>query len=297
MKADKLIIEEMNNVAYKNLPKMVVSLLLMVVINGVIGSLITTALSLFGNVAVCMGLLWLVVYSSLFLYYGFSSILGNFYTKKPTYLGDLFCGRKDNRRLINISAIVLIVLFVVVLASTIFLFVMGKNIADSNSEEFLLEMQNKSLIFAMSALLIIFLGMILYGIPRAMLFPSMYNNPKMKFKEVLSYSRELLEGKVFKFIWFCIKACKIPLITSIVSMSLTFFVSNYFIYSIAETVFIISFYYTIIYIILSINAYYYELTAKKEEFLGIENGAGKTENLNNSEKSSEEEECLSLTEE
>lgn len=297
MKADKLIIEEMNNVAYKNLPKMVVSLLLMVVINGVIGSLITTALSLFGNVAVCMGLLWLVVYSSLFLYYGFSSILGNLYTKKPTYLGDLFCGRKDNRRLINISAIVLIVLFVVVLASTIFLFVMGKNIADSNSEEFLLEMQNKSLIFAMSALLIIFLGMILYGIPRAMLFPSMYNNPKMKFKEVLSYSRELLEGKVFKFIWFCIKACKIPLITSIVSMSLTFFVSNYFIYSIAETVFIISFYYTIIYIILSINAYYYELTAKKEEFLGIENGAGKTENLNNSEKSSEEEECLSLTEE
>ena len=297
MKADKLIIEEMNNVAYKNLPKMVVSLLLMVVINGVIGSLITTALSLFGNVAVCMGLLWLVVYSSLFLYYGFSSILGNLYTKKPTYLGDLFCGRKDNRRLINISAIVLIVLFVVVLASTIFLFVMGKNIADSNSEEFLLEMQNKSLIFAMSALLIIFLGMILYGIPRAMLFPSMYNNPKMKFKEVLSYSRELLEGKVFKFIWFCIKACKIPLITSIVSMSLTFFVSNYFIYSIAETVFIISFYYTIIYIILSINAYYYELTAKKEEFLGIENGAGKTENLNNLEKSSEEEECLSLTEE
>ena len=297
MKADKLIIEEMNNVAYKNLPKMVVSLLLMVVINGVIGSLITTALSLFGNVAVCMGLLWLVVYSSLFLYYGFSSILGNLYTKKPTYLGDLFCGRTDNRRLINISAIVLIVLFVVVLASTIFLFVMGKNIADSNSEEFLLEMQNKSLIFAMSALLIIFLGMILYGIPRAMLFPSMYNNPKMKFKEVLSYSRELLEGKVFKFIWFCIKACKIPLITSIVSMSLTFFVSNYFIYSIAETVFIISFYYTIIYIILSINAYYYELTAKKEEFLGIENGAGKTENLNNLEKSSEEEECLSLTEE
>ena len=297
MKADKLIIEEMNNVAYKNLPKMVVSLLLMVVINGVIGSLITTALSLFGNVAVCMGLLWLVVYSSLFLYDGFSSILGNLYTKKPTYLGDLFCGRKDNRRLINISAIVLIVLFVVVLASTIFLFVMGKNIADSNSEEFLLEMQNKSLIFAMSALLIIFLGMILYGIPRAMLFPSMYNNPKMKFKEVLSYSRELLEGKVFKFIWFCIKACKIPLITSIVSMSLTFFVSNYFIYSIAETVFIISFYYTIIYIILSINAYYYELTAKKEEFLGIENGAGKTENLNNLEKSSEEEECLSLTEE
>ena len=269
MKADKLIIEEMNNVAYKNLPKMAVSLILMLIINGIIGSLIKTALSLFGNVAVCMGLLWLVVYSSLFLYYGFSAILGNFYQKKPTYLGDLFCGRKDNRRLINISAIVLIVLFVVILASTIFMFVMGKNIAESNSEEFLLEMQNKTLIFAFSVLLIIFLGMIIYGIPRAMLFPAMYNNPKMKFKEVLTYSRELLDGKVFKFIWFCLKACKIPLLTSIVSMIIYFVVSNSFIFSIAEIIYLFSFYYTIINIILSINAYYYELTAKEEECLSL----------------------------
>ena len=60
-----------------------------------------------------------------------------------------------------------------------------------------------------------------------------------------------------------------------------------------------------IYVILSINAYYYELTAKDDEFLGIEEDSGilenqeileSQENLEKTENSSEEEECLSLPE-
>lgn len=305
MRADNLIIEKINQTFYKNLTKMAVSLIFMLIINSLIGGIVMGTTMILMQPSTALLLLWLVVLVSLFLYYGFSVILGNFYQEKPTIIGDLFIGKKDNRRLIFITLIIMGIFVAVIFIFLFFLLFYGLKKYDLNTESGLNSLQElgfNSMLFAVGG---VFLFMFILALPHALLFPTMANNPKLKLKEVLRESRQLLKGRFFKFIWFCIKAGKYPLITAILSLGLSFAIPNEFVVSILDFVFTISFYYLVIYVILSINAYYYELTAKDDEFLGIEEDSGtlenqemleNQENLEKTENSSEEEECLSLPE-
>lgn len=305
MKSDNLIIDKINETFYKNLTKMAVSLIFMLIINSIIGGIVMGITMILMQPSTALLLLWLVVLVSLLLYYGFSVILGKFYQGKPTIIGDLFIGRKDNIRLVFIALIVLGIFIAVIFIFLFFLMFYGLNNYDIETEAGLQAIQElgfNTMIFVVGAA---FLLMFFLALPHALLFPTMANNPKLKLKEVLRESRKLLKGRFFKFIWFCIKAGKYPIITCILSFTLGFVFTNEFIVSILDFVFTISFYYLVIYVILSINAYYYELTAKDDEFLGIEDGSGtlenqemleSQENLEKAEKPSEEEECLSLPE-
>lgn len=305
MKSDNLIIDKINETFYKNLTKMAVSLIFMLIINSIIGGIVMGITMILMQPSTAMLLLWLVVLVSLLLYYGFSVILGKFYQGKPTIIGDLFIGRKDNIRLVFIALIVLGIFIAVIFIFLFFLMFYGLKKYDLNTESGLNSLQElgfNSMLFAVGG---VFLFMFILALPHALLFPTMANNPKLKLKEVLRESRQLLKGRFFKFIWFCIKAGKYPLITAFLSLGLSFAIPNEFIVSILDFVFTISFYYLVIYVILSINAYYYELTAKDDEFLGIEDGSGtlenqeileSEENLEKTENPSEEEECLSLPE-
>ena len=119
MKSDKLIIEKINKTFYQNLTKMVVSLIFMLIINALIGSVVMSTTMILMQPSTSLLLLWLVVLVSLFLYYGFSAILGNFYQGNPTIIGDLFIGKKDTRRLFFITLIVMGIMIAVIF---IFLF-------------------------------------------------------------------------------------------------------------------------------------------------------------------------------
>ena len=161
---------------------------------------------------------------------------------------------------------------------------LGKSFFDVSTEAGFTEFQDFYIKYGLYALVLVFGIFAIIAIPHAFLFPVMYNNHNLKLREALKQSRQLLKGRVFKFIWFCIKAGKTPLTITVVSFAVGFFVTNEVLASVLGLVFTIGFYYLLIYVILSMNAYYYELTSKEEELLSIEADTNK------------EEECLSSPE-
>ena len=304
LRAEKIIIEKINQTFQKNLSKMIVSLFFVLIINSFISAFVLNFAMLSGS-SLSLLILGLSIFLSVFLYYGFSHILGNFYQGKRTIIGDLFVGKQDIKRLVFITLGIIALEFSVVFVFLLCIISYGIKRFDIFTQEGLVGLSELTMnylpYFAMGFLIV----MILIGIPRAMLFPTMLNNPELSFTKAMKESRKLLKGKVFKFIWFCVKVGKLPLIITLVSFVIDFFINNSVISSVLGFVTSISSYYLLIYVILSINAYYYELTAKEEEFLGIEDVSGSLENqeileseenLEKTENSSEEEECLSLPE-
>ena len=262
MKADNLIIQKINETFHKNTTKLIVSLIVMLLINSLIASLVLGVSSIMPvfSLFTAFG----SVFVSLVLYYGLSVIFGNFYLGKPTIIGDLFIGLKDSRRILNISLIVLGITFAIMFVIFVPLVFYGMSMIDIQTEQGMTDFSSFSMELAIYMLFITMGIMALFGIPRAMLFPVMHNNPNIKLKEALKQSRQLLKGKVFKFIWFCIKSCKVPLLIYVVSFGLGFVLLTGFFASILSLISTISFYYSLIYVILSINAYYYELVGYSE---------------------------------
>ena len=141
MRADNLIIEKINQTFFKNLTKMAVSLIFMLIINSLIGGIVMGTTMILMQPSTALLLLWLVVLVSLFLYYGFSVILGNFYQEKPTIIGDLFIGRKDNRRLIFITLIIMGIFIATIFIFLFFLLFYGLKKYDLNTESGLNSLQ------------------------------------------------------------------------------------------------------------------------------------------------------------
>ena len=262
MKADNLIIQKINETFHKNTTKMVVSLIVMLLINSLIASLVLGVSSIMPLISLFTA--FGSVFVSLVLYYGLSVIFGNFYLGSPTIIGDLFVGLKDSRRILNISLIVLGITFAIMFVIFVPLVFYGISMIDIQTEQGMADFTTFSMELAIYMLFITMGTMALIGIPRAMLFPVMHNNPNIKLKEALKQSRQLLKGKVFKFVWFCIKSCKVPLLIFVVSFGLGFVILTSFFASILSLISTISFYYFLIYLILSINAYYYELVGYSE---------------------------------
>ena len=261
---------------------MIISLVFMLIINSIVGTVvIATTLTMTSTPAVPMILGWIVTDISLLLYYGFSVILGNFYQGKPTRIGDLFIGTKDNKRM---AILTLIIFYGILLSFIAIMFAIGLSFFDISTEAGFTEFQDFYINYGLYALVLVFGIFAIIAIPHAFLFPVMHNNHNLKLREALKQSRQLLKGRVFKFIWFCIKAGKTPLTITVVSFAAGFFVTNEVLASVLGLVFTIGFYYLLIYVILSMNAYYYELTSKEEELLSIEADTNK------------EEECLSSPE-
>lgn len=282
MKADNLIIQKINDTFLQHRTKMIISLVFMLIINSIVGTVvIATTLTMTSTPAVPMILGWIVTDISLLLYYGFSVILGNFYQGKPTRIGDLFIGTKDNKRM---AILTLIIFYGILLSFIAIMFAIGLSFFDISTEAGFTEFQDFYIKYGLYALVLVFGIFAIIAIPHAFLFPVMYNNHNLKLREALRQSRQLLKGRVFKFLWFCIKAGKTPLTITVVSFAAGFFVTNEALASVLGLVFTIGFYYLLIYVILSMNAYYYELTSKEEELLSIEADTNK------------EEECLSSPE-
>ena len=282
MKADNLIIQKINDTFLQHRTKMIISLVFMLIINSIVGTVvIATTLTMTSTPAVPMILGWIVTDISLLLYYGFSVILGNFYQGKPTRIGDLFIGTKDNKRM---AILTLIIFYGILLSFIAIMFAIGLSFFDISTEAGFTEFQDFYINYGLYALVLVFGIFAIIAIPHAFLFPVMHNNHNLKLREALKQSRQLLKGRVFKFIWFCIKAGKTPLTITVVSFAVGFFVTNEVLASVLGLVFTIGFYYLLIYVILSMNAYYYELTSKEEELLSIEADTNK------------EEECLSSPE-
>ena len=282
MKADNLIIQKINDTFLQHRTKMIISLVFMLIINSIVGTVvIATTLTMTSTPAVPMILGWIVTDISLLLYYGFSVILGNFYQGKPTRIGDLFIGTKDNKRM---AILTLIIFYGILLSFIAIMFAIVLSFFDISTEAGFTEFQDFYINYGLYALVLVFGIFAIIAIPHAFLFPVMHNNHNLKLREALKQSRQLLKGRVFKFIWFCIKAGKTPLTITVVSFAAGFFVTNEVLASVLGLVFTIGFYYLLIYVILSMNAYYYELTSKEEELLSIEADTNK------------EEECLSSPE-
>ena len=282
MKADNLIIQKINDTFLQHRTKMIISLVFMLIINSIVGTVvIATTLTMTSTPAVPMILGWIVTDISLLLYYGFSVILGNFYQGKPTRIGDLFIGTKDNKRM---AILTLIIFYGILLSFIAIMFAIGLSFFDISTEAGFTEFQDFYIKYGLYALVLVFGIFAIIAIPHAFLFPVMHNNHNLKLREALKQSRQLLKGRVFKFIWFCIKAGKTPLTITVVSFAVGFFVTNEVLASVLGLVFTIGFYYLLIYVILSMNAYYYELTSKEEELRSIEADTNK------------EEECLSSPE-
>lgn len=282
MKADNLIIQKINDTFLQHRTKMIISLVFMLIINSIVGTVvIATTLTMTSTPAIPMILGWIVTDISLLLYYGFSVILGNFYQGKPTRIGDLFIGTKDNKRM---AILTLIIFYGILLSFIAIMFAIVLSFFDISTEAGFTEFQDFYIKYGLYALVLVFGIFAIIAIPHAFLFPVMHNNHNLKLREALKQSRQLLKGRVFKFIWFCIKAGKTPLTITVVSFAVGFFVTNEVLASVLGLVFTIGFYYLLIYVILSMNAYYYELTSKEEELLSIEADTNK------------EEECLSSPE-
>ena len=296
---EKKIIEKINQTFQKNLSKMIVSLFFVLIINSLISAFVLNFAMLSGS-SLSMLILGFSVFLSVFLYYGFSHILGNFYQGKRTIIGDLFVGKQDIKRLVFITLGIIALEFSVVFVFLLCIISYGIKRFDIFTQEGLIGLSELTMNY-LSYFAIGFLAvMILIGIPRAMLFPTMLNNPELSFPKALKESRKLLKGKVFKFIWFCVKVGKLPLMIMVVSFVADFFINNSVISSVLGFVTSISSYYLLIYVILSINAYYYELNKLEEEVLGIETNLGNLEIVENQEnfenqesqkKQLEEEKC------
>jgi hypothetical protein len=241
---------------------MIISLIFMLIINSIVGTVvIATTLTMTSTPAVPIVLGWVVTLISLLLYYGFSVILGNFYQGKPTRIGDLFIGTKDNVRM---SILTLLIFFGILLSFTAVMFAVGFCFFDITTEAGFAQFQDFYINNSLYGLLLIFGLFAIMAIPHVFLFPVMHNNHNLKLREALKQSRKLLKGRFFKFILFCIKAAKIPLTITVVSLAAGFFVTNELLASILSLAFTIGFYYLLIYVILSINAYYYELVGYSE---------------------------------
>ena len=92
----------------------------------------------------------------------------------------------------------------------------------------------------------------------AFVFPILYHEPDITVRQALKKSRLLLKKKNFKLIWFCLRCSLYPILAAVVCYVATLFINVDFLLTIVSLLFQVAFYFSIIVIMLSVNAFYYE---------------------------------------
>lgn len=113
----------------------------------------------------------------------------------------------------------------------------------------------KYLPFFLIPYLIIF---VLILVRYAFVFPILFHEKEIPVRQALKKSRLLLKGKNFKLIWFCLRCSLYPLIATAVCFAATLFIKVDSLLTVVSLLFQVAFYFSIIVIMLSVNAFYYE---------------------------------------
>ena len=92
----------------------------------------------------------------------------------------------------------------------------------------------------------------------AFVFPILFHERDISVKQAMRKSRLLLKGKNFKLIWFCIRCSFYPILATVVCYVATLFIKVDFLLTIVSLLYQVALYFSIIVIILSVNAFYYE---------------------------------------
>ena len=92
----------------------------------------------------------------------------------------------------------------------------------------------------------------------AFVFPILYHEPDITVRQALKKSRLLLKKKNFKLIWFCLRCSLYPILAAVVCFVGTLFINVDFLLTVVSLLFQVAFYFSIIVIMLSVNAFYYE---------------------------------------
>ncbi|MBO4704223.1 MAG: hypothetical protein J5647_00610 [Spirochaetaceae bacterium] len=92
----------------------------------------------------------------------------------------------------------------------------------------------------------------------AFVFPILYHEPEITVRQALKKSRLLLKKKNFKLIWFCLRCSLYPILAAVVCYVGTLFINVDFLLTVVSLLFQVAFYFSIIVIMLSVNAFYYE---------------------------------------
>ena len=267
MKSHKEMIKEINSCVRKNFSKILVSLLITVIFSFVI-KILSTVLTLTSFSSI-LGLVleFFTIYVTVFLYYGLSVIIGNFYKNKPTILGDLLAGRQDSKRIGGLSlrlfGLIFLSTFIVSSVIMFFYFKSSNVIFDMTltTDVAFEEVQEILDIFAKYSF-VVYILLAFFCIPNILIFPVMYNNENQLIKNALQESRRIIKGKILNFIWFFLKTAKLPLLGIFFFGILGFFLPS--IFTLIMYVITALFYITGIYLIFAINAYYYELIGYTE---------------------------------
>ena len=293
MKSHKEMIKEINQCVRKNFSKILVSSLITVIFSFVI-KILSTVLTL-TSFSLILGLVleFFTIYVTVFLYYGLSVIIGNFYKNKPTILGDLLAGRQDSKRICGLSLRLfgLIFLSTFIVSTTIMSLLLDPT--TGITVEYL-----ETIFDAISKYsYVVYILLILFCVSNLLIFPVMYNNKNQQIRAALQESRRLIKRRILNFIWFYIKTAKLPLLAIIGLYILGYFVPE----TLSVIVYVENALYYIagLYLIFAINAYYYELVGYSEnkaaeevfETLQIGENTPLMEETEKESNSVEDEEC------
>lgn len=277
MRSTREIQEQIRTTIQGNLSKMIISLIVMMVITSVSSFVLAIPLVLMmeGNLSIgsILGLVALVFISeciTVFLFYGFTIMLGRFYRNERAVIGHLFFGFRDWKRILIISALLSVIgLIVAALVAVPSVAIYTKALA--NNEALLTEattgsdttaaIQGLSTIYKYLPLFFLAYALIVFAIivRFSFIFPIMYHEKDISTFAVLKKSALLLKRKIFKLIGFCIGCAKYPLITTVVTFICSIFITNDSINTFLSLAYQVSLYYCVIYVLLAINAYYYEI--------------------------------------
>ena len=92
----------------------------------------------------------------------------------------------------------------------------------------------------------------------AFVFPILFHERDISVRQAMRKSRLLLKGMNFKLIWFCLRCSLYPLLATAVCFAATLFIKVDFLLTVVSLLFQVAFYFSIIVIMLSVNAFYYE---------------------------------------
>lgn len=196
----------------------------------------------------------------IFLVYGFSIILGRFYRKEPAVIGYLTWGFRDCKRMSLLSLFVSIIIFAATFIVVVPVSVYLTTSMEAVTEEAVLASFD-SFIMAIPLVLLAVTAIVLpVFMPFLFTFPILFHEREMGLFGVFKKSRMLLKGRKWRLFCFAMRCALYPLITCAVSLAVTYLLpADSAVGSLTGLVFSVSLYYCLVYIVLAVTAYYYEL--------------------------------------
>lgn len=196
----------------------------------------------------------------IFLVYGFSIILGRFYRGEPAVIGYLIWGFRDWKRMSLLSLLVSIIIFAATFIVVVPVSVYLTSSLETITEESVMASFD-AFIMAIPLILLAVTAIVLpVFMPFMFSFPIMFHERGLKLFGVFKKSRVLLKGRKWRLFCFAMKCALYPLVTCAVCLAATFLLpADSALASLASLVFSVSLYYCLVYIVLAVIAYYYEL--------------------------------------